>query len=81
MAKEVVEGEGRINFNLLVCVHKNTWICYYQKKTDSRNEGVKVSQGLASPQTSFGVRLSRIHECVTNEPQRTSAGRLVRAVL
>ena len=42
---------------------------------------------VASPQTSFGVRLSRIHfsptetwgrnECVTNEPQRTSAGRLV----
>ena len=39
---------------------------------------------LASPQMSFGVRLSRIHfsptdkrnECVTNEPQRTSAGRL-----
>ena len=27
------------------------------------------------PQTSFGVRLSRI-ECVTNEPQRTSAGSL-----
>lgn len=47
MAKEVVEGEGRINFNLLVCVHKNTWICYYQKKTDSRNEGVKGSQGCA----------------------------------
>ena len=33
---------------------------------------------LASPQTSFGVRLSRIHEGVTNEPQRTSAGRLER---
>ena len=39
--------------------------------------------GLASPQTSFGVRLLRIHfsprginYCVTNEPQRTSAGRL-----
>ena len=37
---------------------------------------------VASPQTSFGVRLSRIHfswgrnKCVTNEPQRTSAGRL-----
>ena len=32
---------------------------------------------IASPQTSFGVRLSRIHnECVTNEHQRTSAGRL-----
>ena len=31
---------------------------------------------VASPQTSFGVRLSRIHLCVTNEPQRTSAGRL-----
>ena len=36
---------------------------------------------VASPQTSFRVRLSRIHfwgrnECVTNEPQRTSAGRL-----
>ena len=31
---------------------------------------------LASPQTSFEVRLSRI-QCVTNEPQRTSAGRLV----
>ena len=28
---------------------------------------------IASPQTSFGVRLSR---CVTNEPQRTSEGRL-----
>ena len=41
---------------------------------------------LASPQTSFGVRLSRIHfsptrnECVTNEPQRTSAGRLVAGI-
>ena len=36
-------------------------------------------QLVASPQTSFGVRLSRIqkNECVTNEPQRTSAGRLV----
>ena len=38
---------------------------------------------VASPQASFGVRLSRIHfsptgrnECVTNEPQRTPAGRL-----
>ena len=36
---------------------------------------------VASPQTSFGVRLSRLHfwernEYVTNEPQRTSAGRL-----
>ena len=31
---------------------------------------------LASPQTSFEVRLLRI-QCVTNEPQRTSAGRLV----
>ena len=45
-----------------------------------------VVVGLASPQTSSGVRLSRIqfsptdtwgrNECVTNEPQRTSAGRL-----
>ena len=41
-----------------------------------------VGTNIASPQTSFGVRLSRIHfiwgrnECVTNEPQRTSAGRL-----
>ena len=37
---------------------------------------------LASPQTSVGVRLSRIHldECVTNEPQRTSAGRLLACV-
>ena len=34
-------------------------------------------KGLASPQTSFGVRVSRI-ECVPNEPQRTSAGRLER---
>ena len=33
----------------------------------------KALYSLASPQTSFGVRLSRI-ECVTNEPQRTSAG-------
>ena len=43
---------------------------------------------VASLQTSFGVHLSRIHfspterpwgrnECVTNEPQRTSAGRLL----
>ena len=30
---------------------------------------------LASPQMPFGVRLSR-NECVTKEPQRTSAGRL-----
>ena len=40
----------------------------------------KPSAGLllASPQTSFGVRLSRIHfsPTHTNEPQRTSAGRL-----
>ena len=37
---------------------------------------------LASPQTSVGVRLSRIHldECVTNERQRTSAGRLLACV-
>ena len=39
-------------------------------------------RNLPAPQTSFGVRSSRIHfsptnECVTNEPQRTSAGRLV----
>ena len=43
---------------------------------------------VASLQTSFGVHLSRIHfsptdrpwgrdECVSNEPQRTSAGRLL----
>ena len=31
---------------------------------------------LASPQTSFGVRSRGRNECVTNEPQRTSAGRL-----
>ena len=50
----------------------------------------KSCHAVASPQTSVGVRLSRIHfsptspistpwgrnECVTNEPQRTSAGRL-----
>ena len=39
---------------------------------------------LASPQTSFGVRLSLIQfsreESVTNEPQRTSAGRLIIAL-
>ena len=40
---------------------------------DTNNSSVP----LASPQTSFGVRLSRIHFCVTNEPQRTSAGRLL----
>ena len=35
-----------------------------------------VTVTVDSPPTSFGVRLSRIHrkECVTNEPQRTSAG-------
>ena len=37
----------------------------------------KSCNEIASPQTSFGVRLSRRNECVTNEPQRTSAGRLV----
>ena len=38
----------------------------------------QLAVAIASPQTSFGVRLSRIqrNECVTNEPQRTSAGRL-----
>ena len=40
------------------------------------NGHLKVCAALAFPQRSFGVRLSRI-ECVTNEPQRTSAGRLV----
>ena len=42
---------------------------------------VQSSLNLASQQTFYGVRLSRIHfspalgrnECVTNEPQRTSA--------
>ena len=47
------------------------------------------SSGIASPETSFGVRSSRIHfthlfpwgrnERVTNEPQRTCAGRLALA--
>ena len=43
----------------------------------------RVGCTIASPQTSFGVRSSHIHsspteknECVTNEPQRTYAGRL-----
>ena len=47
---------------------------------------MKHGWGLASPQTSFGVCSSRIHfsrggengrrnECVTNKPQRKSAGR------
>ena len=51
------------------------------------NWRIKRCLSVASPQTSFGVPLSRIHfspvevggggnECVTNEPQRTSAGRL-----
>ena len=35
----------------------------------------KVITLYSLPQTSFGVRLSRI-QCVTNEPQRTCAGRL-----
>ena len=38
-------------------------------------ESNKFSFLLASPQTSVGVRLRR-NECETNEPQRTSAGRL-----
>ena len=41
-----------------------------------------LAAAVASPQTSFGVRSSRIHfapTCVTNEPQRTSAGRLTEA--
>ena len=49
---------------------------------------VGATTTLASPQISFGVRLSRIHfsptdrpwgrnEYVTNKPQRTSAGRLL----
>ena len=38
--------------------------------------------GVASPQTSFGVRLSRFHfSPTTNEPQRTSAGRLMLALM
>ena len=54
-----------------------------KKVADSKISGyVWTSQFCANvitlyslPQTSFGVRLSRI-QCVTNEPQRTSAGRL-----
>ena len=43
--------------------------------------GFETPLCIAYPQTSFGVRLSLIHfsprnEDVTNEPQRTSAGRL-----
>ena len=52
------------------------------------NSGM-TGQVVASPQTSFGVRLSRTHfsppwgrnECVTNEPQRTSARRLAKWVI
>ena len=50
---------------------RKTWLSLIFYK--NRLKGLR----LASSQTSFGVRLSRIHhECVTNEPQRTSAGRL-----
>ena len=40
----------------------------------SANVTPEWRSNLASPKTSFGVSLSRI--CVTNKPQRTSAGRL-----
>ena len=36
-----------------------------------------VVEILASPQTSFGVRLSRINECVTNEPKRDVCGEAI----
>ena len=50
--------------------------------TNERLEQPKKHCYLASPQTSFGVRLSRIrNECVTNEPQRTSAGRLIATLI
>ena len=39
-------------------------------------EEVYVPHYVASPQTSFGVRSFVRHACVTNEPQRTYAGRL-----
>ena len=61
-----------------VIIHQfNAWLAW----ENGRN---LVKPSLASPQISFGVRSSRIHftptwgrnECVTNEPQRTYAGRL-----
>ena len=39
-------------------------------------KGLLFAIRLAYPKTSFGVRLSR-NECVTKEPQKTSAGRLI----
>ena len=50
-------GAYPIQFNVPISMAKNMTLC---------------CNILASPQTSFGVRLSRM----TNEPQRTSAGRL-----
>ena len=73
------------NCNVRRPVRSEYWCCIalHPNKILQGAEGIIVS-----PQTSFGVRSSRIHftphgrrpwgrnECVTNEPQRTSAGRL-----
>ena len=42
----------------------------------AEEENKELPYVIASPQTSFGVRLSCIHFS-TNEPQRTSAGKLL----
>ena len=59
--------------------------CGIREKVEHLNGKQDFTATIASPQTSFGARSSRIHfsrtergrnECVANEPQRTSAGRL-----
>ena len=53
--------------------------CPYHCDGISWENGELIAESItavASPQASFGVRLSRTHFSPTNEPQRTSAGRL-----
>ena len=81
------------NSYVLACVQTelNCWLSQSVKQRQNPSSvSLPVYQDLnmclASPQTSFGVRTSRIHfsgrnKCVTNEPQRTSAGRLICAMI
>ena len=56
------------------CIPNMVSPCWLRRISQGDWRQSETAKYLASPQTSFGVRLSRIH--FTNEPQRTSAGRL-----
>ena len=87
LLKQMMHPRSKTGLNALLVIFVVGWIAMILLNEHKTEVVLISSKFLASPQTSFGVRLSRIHfsptwgrnECVTDEPQRTSAGRLQRA--